>query len=169
MMPELNAQSIIKASAQFWEQMLAMRLEPVHGDTEICLENGHLCGTVQLSGVWTGTVEVRMAEALAQEATAAMLMQPLQSVCNTDTLDATKEIANMIAGILKSSLPRPCSMTVPTATIETAFYSSDPENSDLISVSFHHNTGDMVVRVLESEFLAQALTRKPMTPVEFKI
>jgi hypothetical protein len=46
-----------------------------------------------------------MAEALAYEATAAMLMQPVASVEMADTLDATREIANMIAGIIKCPYP----------------------------------------------------------------
>ena len=55
---------------------------------------------------------------LAYQATAAMMMQPLETVAEADALDATKEIANMIAGVIKSSLPRPCTMAVPESTVE---------------------------------------------------
>jgi CheY-specific phosphatase CheX len=91
--------------AQFWEQMLAMTLEPVEVAEEFRVCAGHLVGCVRLSGKWTGRVEVRMAEALAYEATAAMLMLPVASVEMADTLDATREIANMIAGIIKCPYP----------------------------------------------------------------
>jgi len=36
-----------------------------------------------------------------------MMMQPLETVAESDALDATKEIANMIAGTIKSALPAP--------------------------------------------------------------
>ena len=69
-------------------------------------------------GVWKGRIEVRMTQGLAYQATATMMMQPLESVLEFDALDATKEIANIIAGTIKSSLPRPCTMTVPTSAVD---------------------------------------------------
>jgi hypothetical protein len=65
-----------------------------------------------------------MAEGLAYQATAMMMMQPLETVAESDALDATKEIANMIAGTIKSSLPRPCTMTVPESIVETEGFCS---------------------------------------------
>jgi CheY-specific phosphatase CheX len=115
---QLDEQSVIKANSQFWEQMLAMTLDPMAEPGEFCLSAGHLHGSVTLGGVWKGRIEVRMAEGLAYQATAAMMMQPVETVAEADALDATKEIANMIAGVIKSSLPRPCTMTVPESIVE---------------------------------------------------
>ena len=53
--------------------------------------------SVGLFGNWNGRIEVRMARNLADMATAAMLMQPVEAVVEADTLDATREIVNMIA------------------------------------------------------------------------
>ena len=109
----LDRQSVIKANAQFWDQMLAMNLEVVLAPQQFPAGSGHLLGSVSLFGAWQGRIDVRMDSGLAYQATAAMMMQPLETVGQADVLDATKEIANMIAGTLKSSLPRPCSMSVP--------------------------------------------------------
>ena len=49
---ELDESSIIKANFQFWEQMLAMKLEPLPSTVEFCLEAGHVLGRVRLSGAW---------------------------------------------------------------------------------------------------------------------
>ncbi|HXR39966.1 MAG TPA: chemotaxis protein CheX [Terracidiphilus sp.] len=46
------------------------------------------------------------------------MMQALDAVVEADELDAIKEIANMIAGTIKSSLPWPYSMTVPESAVE---------------------------------------------------
>ena len=116
MRAEIDEAAVINANAQFWEQMLAMRLEHMPTVGEFCVGAGHILASVQLNGVWTGRVEVRLAGELATAATAAMMMQPAETVSEADTLDATKEIANMIAGTLKSSLPRPCSMTIPESS-----------------------------------------------------
>jgi hypothetical protein len=82
-----------------------------------------------------------------------MLMQPLESVGEADKLDATKEIANMIAGTIKSSLPRPCSMTVPEAAVELEQYNSGAPAEDSLVVLFRHETGNLLVRVWEQECL----------------
>ncbi len=151
MRAELSEQNVIKASAQFWEQMLAMQLEPIVMDAAICWDGRHVCGIVALSGVWNGQIEVRLSASLAREATAAMLMQPIEDVSDGDMLDATKEIANMIAGVVKSSLPRPCTMAIPTATIERELFRPGAGECDLVVVPFRHAKGEMVIRIWEHD------------------
>jgi CheY-specific phosphatase CheX len=159
---ELDETSIIKASSQFWDQMLAMSLDPLPASEEFCLGTGHLVGMVNLSGAWNGRIEIRMDEGLAYVATAAMLMQPLETVAEADRLDAVKEIANMIAGVLKSSLPRPCAMTVPEADVKSEQLCSVLRNNYSVAVAFHHEAGNMMVCVLMLEQPSQnGLTGTP--------
>jgi CheY-specific phosphatase CheX len=94
-----------------------------------------------------------MDEALAYQATSAMMMQPVESVGQADALDATKEIANMIAGAIKSSLPRPCTMTVPESMVEPDGFCGAERSDDSLVVAFRHSTGDLLVRILETECL----------------
>ena len=154
MKAQLDEQSVIKANAQFWEQMLAMKLEAMPSAVEFCVEEGHMLGSVGLSGVWKGRIEVRMAGGLAYEATAAMMMQDLNTVNQSDALDATKEIANMIAGTIKSSLPRPCTMTVPESALEPDGFNCGAATGDSLMVAFHHPAGALVVRIWEQECTA---------------
>jgi len=135
--------------------MLAMHLEHLPMGQEFCVAAGHLHASVQLSGVWTGRIEVRLSDGLALSATAAMLMQPADQVAEADTLDATKEIANMIAGTIKSSLPRPCTMSVPESAIEADGFSGHAQTEDTLVVGFRHASGDLMVRVLEKECILQ--------------
>ena len=153
MRAQIGEQCVIKASDQFWEQMLAMKLEPLPSPREFQVGGGYLIGSVNLSGVWTGRIEVRLAGPLAREATAAMMMQPPDTVAEADTVDATKEIANIIAGVIKSCLPRPCNMTVPEASVESHEFAkvSAGEDADSIEVVFRHDAGELLVRVWEQE------------------
>jgi CheY-specific phosphatase CheX len=153
MRAQLDEQSIIKANAQFWEQMLSMKLDQTLSAEEFCLAPGHIIGSVDLTGIWKGRVEVRMDGGLAYEATAAMMMQPLETVAEADALDATKEITNMIAGTIKSSLLRPCSMAVPESYVVTEGFCSLARTEDSLVVTFRHATGDLMVRVCEQEDL----------------
>jgi CheY-specific phosphatase CheX len=150
----ISQASIEKANALFWEQMLAMQLNAVNRncveETNVrCIGVEHVMGSCDLSGVWSGRIEVRLSRGLALEATAAMLMLPVDQVQAADILDATKEIANMIAGTLKSALPRPCAMTVPSAALETADFCILPRTCDSVTVFFCHPTGELMVRVWE--------------------
>jgi CheY-specific phosphatase CheX len=151
MRAQLDEQCVINANAQFWEQMLAMSLEPMPSAEKLSLGAGHIWGSVDLAGAWKGRIEVRLTGALAYEATAAMMMQALDTVAEVDALDATKEIANMIAGTIKSSLPRPCSMTVPSSSVQQQAFSAGTGTCDSITVAFRHATGELLVRVSEQE------------------
>ncbi len=53
---QLDEESVISANSQFWEQVLAMKLEPVLMPMarELCVGNRHRRRTVKLSGMWKG-------------------------------------------------------------------------------------------------------------------
>ena len=161
MQSSVTTESVERATAQFWEQMLGMVLEPHvcgaggcaggacadYGSHRCELERMHVLGSCELAGVWAGRIEVRMGHGLASAATAAMLMQAVEEVQQADILDATKEIANMIAGTIKSALPRPCTMSVPYAEMEAAEIGPLTARAGALSVLFHHESGDLLVRV----------------------
>jgi chemotaxis protein CheX len=151
MQQHLSAESLIRANTQFWEQMLGMHMEPVPPSEEFCVDAGHVLVSVDLSGMWNGRIEVRLAKDLANAATAAMLMQPLDSVGEADTLDATREIVNMIAGLLKSSLPQPCTMTIPESVMAAETLCALLHGESTLTVAFRHASGGLLVRVREAE------------------
>jgi CheY-specific phosphatase CheX len=144
----LDEESLVRANTQFWEQMLGMQMETVPFAEEFCVSPGHVVVSVNLFGVWNGRIEVRMAKELAQATTAAMLMQPVETVVEADTLDATREVVNMIAGILKTSLP-PSSMTVPESEISDEQLCSRMHGENTLTVAFRHEFGGLLVRVRE--------------------
>lgn len=53
----------------------------------------------------------------------------------------------MIAGTIKSALPRPCTMSVPYAEMEAAEIGPLTARAGALSVLFHHESGDLLVRV----------------------
>jgi chemotaxis protein CheX len=147
MRTHLDEESLVRANAQFWDQMLGMQMDTVPFTENFCVGIGHVLVSVGLFGMWTGRIEIRMAMGLANVAAAAMLMQSVESVVEADTLDATREIVNMIAGLLKSSLPQPCSMTVPESGIATQELCSVLHGENTLTVAFRHQAGGLLVRV----------------------
>jgi CheY-specific phosphatase CheX len=153
MWAKLDEESVIKANAQFWEQMLMMTLEPLPFSDVFCVKAGHVAGWVDLGGNWKGRIEVRLSDRLAYAATAAMMMAPVEAVAEADALDAAKEIANMIAGTIKSSLPRPCTMSVPESMVEPEEFCALQQTSDTLVVAFRHDAGELMVHIHEKECL----------------
>lgn len=151
MRTHLDEESLVRANAQFWEQMLGMQMDTVPYTENFCVGSGHVLVSVGLFGNWTGRVEVRMARGLADAAAAAMLMQNVESVVESDTLDATREIVNMIAGLLKSRLPQPCSMAVPESGIATEELCSLLHGENTLTVAFRNGTGGLLVRVQQEK------------------
>ena len=147
MLPILTPETIHRANSQFWEQMLGMSLAPDPTNQPRHSESTSLMGVCELNGAWVGSIQVWLTPGLALAATAAMLMQPAQAVQPDDILDAVKEIANMIAGTIKSALPRPTTMAVPHAELTTP-HATLPPNA--LAVRFLHATGEILVCVLPS-------------------
>ncbi len=145
----LDEQCVIRANEQFWRQMVAMILSPVSLAETCCIGAGHVVASVDLMGAWQGQIELRIAGMLAYQATAAMMMQAPDTVAIGDVLDASKEIANMIAGGIKPSLPRPSIMSVPESAMASDQFCSQNPTSDDFVVLFRHATGDMLVRIVE--------------------
>jgi chemotaxis protein CheX len=144
----LNQDALLKANAQFWEQMLGMQLEVAACAEIFPAGEEYLMASVSLSGAWAGRIEVVLSRGLAQAATAAMMMQPEDALSEADVLDAIREIANMIGGVIKSSLPRPCAMTLPESTVVKGAC-DEQEKDDALAVAFHHAAGALLVRVRE--------------------
>jgi hypothetical protein len=55
----------------------------------------------------------------------------------------------MIAGTIKSSLPRPCTMTVPESAVEAEGFCGTAQTEDSLAVAFRHASGDLMVRIWE--------------------
>ena len=144
---KLSESKIEEANAQFWEQMLGVEMRLIAQEAADWMEASHVTDWCHLSGVWNGRIEVRMSNGLAWMATSVMLAVPEKSVQESDVVDAVKEIANMIVGTIKSTLPRPCSMTVPEAVMEAR--EPGEEESVACSAHFQHEAEQLMVRLLE--------------------
>ncbi len=141
----VSESQIAQANSQFWGQMLGVEMQLVAQEAADWMEASHVVGWCRLSGAWSGHIEVRMTHGLATMATSAMLALPEESVQEADVMDAVKEIANMIAGTIKSTLPRPCSMTVPEAIVDAAAELAMASSS----AQFQHDAGQLIVRLVE--------------------
>lgn len=88
--------------------------EPVRVDEPPPADPELLLASVHLAGQWTGSVVLGLPPEVALAVAAAMLGLPAADVTGNDQNDVAAELANMIGGNLKSLLPGPSFLSLPT-------------------------------------------------------
>jgi chemotaxis protein CheX len=73
-----------------------------------------LLATVQITGQCCSSIVLGLSESAALEAASAMLQMPASDASAADQRDVAAELVNMIGGNLKSLLPGPCFLSLPT-------------------------------------------------------
>src|SRR4051812_25600004 len=73
-----------------------------------------LLGTIQIAGATSMSVVLGVSQGVARAATAVMLQLHSQDVTEDDQRDVVAELTNMIGGNLKSLVPGPLYLSLPT-------------------------------------------------------
>lgn len=92
---------------------------------------------VTISGGWQGVVTVELEESVAQALTAGMLAIPAgEEVGDSDLADAVGELVNMIGGNVKSLMPGPSALSLPSVAAGRAVFASDVAEACRVDVSW---------------------------------
>lgn len=94
---------------------LVVATDPLTSSTD------NLRATVHISGEWQGRVLLELSPELAGAAVAEMLLLSAQNVADTDRREVTTELVNMIGGNIKSALPGPSFLSLPSIASEEEF------------------------------------------------
>ncbi len=115
---DLAAEQIIEIAQEVWESFLSMSLlpHPLGADAPL-LQGQSMTGCVHISGEWTGSVFLSCDLGVAAVAAEAMFAADPGSLSPDEVSDAIGELTNMIGGNLKSLLPAPSSLSVPTVAV----------------------------------------------------
>lgn len=91
-----------------------LEIELVRADGQVLPEHEQILSAVHIVGQWTGSVVLAMSQPVARSAAVAMLQLAEADVTPTDLTDVASELTNMIGGNLKSLLPGPSFLSLPT-------------------------------------------------------
>jgi chemotaxis protein CheX len=75
-------------------------------------------GRVRISGGWNGVVEVACSATLAEQAAQSLFALPGEEIDEADVRDVIGELANVIGGNVKSVLPGPSALSLPSTTLD---------------------------------------------------
>ena len=110
-----------------WLSMLGLEIQPaVPADLKIAATERSLIGCVHISGAWEGTVIVEIAAELARRATEVMFDLEPGTASQEEIHDAIGEMANMIGGNMKTLVPSPSQLSLPSVSEGTGLALSVP-------------------------------------------
>jgi chemotaxis protein CheX len=121
-------------------------------DKPAAVEEAHgIVGTVRLRGTWNGVVALACPMELARQAAAIMFAVEPGAITEEQARDALGELTNMVAGNLKSLLPGPTSLELPTVLEEPAGAGSVTGSRPWLQAAFECAHGPFSVNVFASD------------------
>ena len=93
-----------------------------------------VCASVSISGEWNGTVLVACSAPLARLVTAQLLLTADADLADDDVRDAVSELANVIGGNVKSVMPGPSVLSLPSSSLGEVVPGRPPVDAPASSV-----------------------------------
>jgi len=109
-----------------------------------------LAAAVHITGVWNGGVLVRAGEGLVRRAASRMLQCPEEQVGLADLHDTLAEIVNILGGGIKSLVPGPTRLSLPTVLHSRDYDWQIPQAASLACQLFYCQGQPMTVRLFQA-------------------
>ncbi len=111
---------------------------------------------VSITGDWDGAILVGCATSLARQLTAEVVGVTTDEVEDEMLQDTIRELANMIGGRVKCSLPATCKLSLPTAADDPDVVAAVPGTSVKQDLHFSAAQSPMRVTIVERQPTDQA-------------
>jgi chemotaxis protein CheX len=109
-------EEIFEITETTWQSMLGLDIGPRALPATMGPVEGYFKGKVEISGAWTGAVLLHGSRQLAA---AVIFAHEPGGGPEQDSLDAMYGLTNIIGGNIKSLLPEPCQLSLPTVEATT--------------------------------------------------
>lgn len=111
----VSTEDIFSITDNVFLTMVEQHVEVVE-DAKLTPEQDPIAGCIQISGEWTGAVIVQTTNQLASQVASNMLALGDTPADMTDCQDTMAELTNMIGGNIKSLVPGPSALSLPSVT-----------------------------------------------------
>ena len=115
-MPTLDIPStgdLTRITRDVWDSFLEAD-SLVAQPTPCTLSASQVTACVHLTGAYVGSVTVQCSEAAAWRVASVLFAAPVETLTGSEVTDAMGEVANMIGGNIKSLVPGPSTLSLPT-------------------------------------------------------
>ena len=111
----VTGEQVVSIAQDVWESFLSLTLLPHPlGDAAPDTTGPTLTGCVSVSGSWDGSVFLQCGADQAREAAEAMFGAEPGDLSDDEVSDALGELTNMVGGNIKSLLPAPSQLSLPS-------------------------------------------------------
>ena len=110
-------EEILEITEATWGAMMGLDIFPNATFPEPSGDENILIGQVNISGGWDGQVRLHATAALGRATSAKMFQMDPDIIQAQDQIDAIYELTNIIGGNIKSLLPEPCKLSLPTVQL----------------------------------------------------
>jgi len=131
-----------------WSTFLNMEVAPTDKPFQAEGKDNTLAGCVQITGEWQGTITLYAPKGLGKKIAASMYALDESEVDTQQIQDVLGEITNMIAGNIKSLLPTPCSISLPSVAV-TDYDLAHPGSEPITAVNFACGPFPFMVNMLQ--------------------
>lgn len=133
-----------------WSSLLGMEASPTNKPFQSNGEENTLAGSVKFEGEWQGTITFYAPSELGKKVASTIYGLDQAEVNDQQTQDVIGEITNILAGNIKSILPAPCSISLPTVAItDSDLY--HPDSEKVTSVNFDSEGLPFLVVMLQED------------------
>ena len=142
---------ICRITESIWHSILGL---DVRRTVHIRLHDGtqrFLTGCVQITGAWQGAVTVDCSTRLARRIAALMFGIDPDAAKTEEIRDALGELTNMTGGNIKSLLPSPCALSLPTVAEGLDYTISFPGGRLLSQVAFDCQGEPLLITLMEKD------------------
>lgn len=116
----VTADQIIEITREVWSSFLGLDLDQVDVETTP-LQGRRTTGLVHVSGAWAGAVVLECEQAHAVGAAEAMFASDPGGLSEDEISDAFGELTNMVGGNIKSLVPAPSALSIPSVAEGESF------------------------------------------------
>lgn len=111
----MTDEEVLAITRDVWESFTGRTIELA--DDQVRPDGEVTVGCVRVTGEWQGNVLLACPAQLARMAASAMFDLPAAQLDDEQVADALGELTNMIGGNIKSLIPGPSRLSMPTVTV----------------------------------------------------
>jgi chemotaxis protein CheX len=111
----VRAEHVVSIASEVWQSFLSEELaEHPLGSEAPALPGRTMTGCVHVSGAWEGSVFLQVPAELGRSAAETMFMAGPGELSDDEVCDGLGELTNMVGGNIKSLLPAPSTLSIPS-------------------------------------------------------
>ena len=132
-----------------WSTMLGVNVEPGKALVIDRVEPDYMTGCIQITGAWRGAVTLDCSVGLARRIAAIMFGVEVYETMPDQVSDALGEFTNIISGNIKSFLPEPSYLSLPSVAEGTDCYFRVVGSRLVAKLCFSHEGQPFQVTIVE--------------------